>query len=128
MSWWMWDWKGWLAKKLYSWVVETIIAKEKLKEKEQEVNTLKNLLVKEVQEKHGLKEEFDKFKVDTRVMVIELVKSVIKWVVDDTWKSITDNYILLPKPKESMLAAALAGYKPLLGQTSPYPYDKKDST
>lgn len=77
--------------------------------------------MKEVQEKHELKDEFGKFKVESRARVLKLVESIVRLVVDDTWQRINDEYILYPKPKDSLLASLLARRKTLLGKSSSYP-------
>lgn len=73
------------------------LAQEKLLEAEKQIDALKNILVKEVEEKQRWKEEVNKVKAESHKAMEQYTKDLIGWVIDNTYKRIEERYFLVPK-------------------------------
>ena len=78
--------------------------------KDKQIDALKDVLVKEVQEKHFWKDEVDRVKLEERKATSERLEFVAKQATSYVFDEIQKDYFLIPKktPNESV-GSALAG-------------------
>lgn len=81
--------------KLLDKLVERYIRKkmDEISGKDKQLEALKEILVKEVQEKHLWRNEFEKLKIEGERMTESLIKIVVGW----TFERIEKDFILVPK-------------------------------
>ena len=110
---------GNLLYKLFRGLLKMYLAQEKLAEKEKQVEVLKDLVVKEAQEKYKAQEQLKQ----VREQSLEAVKVLTGWAVGETMNAVTSKYYLIPiKPKNkfSILLDEMSSLPP------PPPTEKED--